>query len=167
MLRLKSIYAPAGRNDGWRYLIARTWPRNLNKGDLHLAGWCQDIAPSAALSRLFHQQTAKWADFCHWYMRELELKPEAWEPLSTLARDGCTLTLLYRERDPRHSAAAALKEFLENQSASIQLRQTPPQAAIPLWFHAFAQHAWIADRAVPPPPAPIVPPAAAGIRGLQ
>jgi uncharacterized protein YeaO (DUF488 family) len=49
MIKLKRVYEAPSRNDGYRVLVERLWPRGIRKQDLPLARWEKDIAPSHEL----------------------------------------------------------------------------------------------------------------------
>lgn len=48
-VRVKRVYEPAERSDGYRILIDRLWPRGISHERARLDGWERDLAPSAAL----------------------------------------------------------------------------------------------------------------------
>lgn len=46
------------------------------------------------------------------YFRELDSKPDVWEPIIAAARLG-SVTLVYTSKDERHNNAVALKDYIE------------------------------------------------------
>lgn len=112
MYRLKRAYEAANRTDGTRLLVERLWPRGVKKTELPLAGWPKDVAPSTGLRQWFGHDPARWAEFRRRYYRELDAKPEAWEPIVEAARKG-DVTLVYSSHDTERNAAAALRDYLE------------------------------------------------------
>jgi uncharacterized protein YeaO (DUF488 family) len=111
MLRVKRVYEPPDEQDGARYLVDRLWPRGVKKDALALDGWLKDVAPSPELRKWYGHETAKWEEFRRRYVRELDAKPEAWQPLLEAARQG-PVTLLFSTRDVEHNSAVVLKEYL-------------------------------------------------------
>ena len=62
-LRLKRAYADADRDDGYRVLVDRLWPRGLSKEDAHIDAWLKALAPSGQLRKWFGHDRRKWAEF--------------------------------------------------------------------------------------------------------
>jgi uncharacterized protein YeaO (DUF488 family) len=112
MISLKRAYEKPDRQDGFRVLVERLWPRGLKKEAVALDLWLKDIAPSPELRRWFGHDPARWEEFCRRYRSELAEKSEAVELLREHVQRG-PVTLVYGSRDEEHNAAAALKKFLE------------------------------------------------------
>jgi uncharacterized protein YeaO (DUF488 family) len=112
--RLKRIYEPAAKNDGFRVLVDRLWPRGLSKEKAGIDLWLKDVAPSDGLRRRFHGAPEKWKAFLAAYADELELEPARAAAAMLLDRAGReTVTLLFAAHDAEHNNAAALKTLLE------------------------------------------------------
>jgi uncharacterized protein YeaO (DUF488 family) len=114
MIRLKRVYDPASKADGYRFLVERLWPRGLKKEDLKIDGWLKDAAPSTELRKWFNHDPAKWREFQRRYFAELKRNAEAWAPI-VAAEKKCNVTLLYSSRDAEHNNVVALHSFLESQ----------------------------------------------------
>jgi uncharacterized protein YeaO (DUF488 family) len=114
---LKRAYEPAGRGDGMRVLVDRLWPRGLSKQEARIDLWLKDVAPSNDLRKWFGHDPEKWQEFERRYFAELQKEREAVAQLKRLAQDK-HVTLIYSARDEQHNQAVALKEFLEQESAS-------------------------------------------------
>ena len=112
MVQLKRVYDPVSRADGKRFLVERLWPRGLSKERLHLASWVKEVGPSTELRQWFNHDPLKWSEFRRRYLRELDARPESWQPILTAARRG-TVTLVYSSHDEEHNNAVALKEYLQ------------------------------------------------------
>jgi uncharacterized protein YeaO (DUF488 family) len=115
MIRLKRSYEPRVRTDGRRILVERLWPRGMKKEVLEADAWLKDVAPSAPLRQWFGHRTERWEEFRRRYRKELDAKPEAWEPLLDASKKG-RLTLLYSARDVQHNGAVVLGEYLSERS---------------------------------------------------
>ena len=113
MINLKRAYGKPDKQDGFRVLVERLWPRGLKKEAAALDLWLKDIAPSPELRRWFGHDPAKWEEFCRRYWIELAERPTAVKVLQEKLREG-NVTLVYGSRDQEHNAAVALKKFLEN-----------------------------------------------------
>lgn len=111
-IAVKRVYDPPSRNDGYRVLVDRLWPRGLTKEDAALDAWSKELAPSAALRKWFGHDPARWEGFRHRYAGELDAAAEHWRPLLTQAARH-RVTLLYGARDEEHNNAVALKSYLE------------------------------------------------------
>jgi uncharacterized protein YeaO (DUF488 family) len=113
-LRIKRVYEAAAKEDGFRVLVDRLWPRGLTKEKARLDLWLKEISPSDALRRLVHDDPTKWDEFVSAYGREL-----AQEPAKTAAADlrkrarKELVTLLYGARNETRNNAVALKAWLQ------------------------------------------------------
>ena len=115
MINLKRAYDAVSRTDGTRFLVERLWPRGLSKPTLQLDAWLKGVGPSTALRRWFSHDPEKWREFRRRYFRELDSRPEAWQPITAAARRG-TVTLVYSSHDTEHNNAVALKEYVQAKS---------------------------------------------------
>jgi uncharacterized protein YeaO (DUF488 family) len=111
MITLKRAYDSVSRTDGTRFLVERLWPRGVSKETLQVNAWLQDVGPSAELRKWFSHDRDKWSQFRHRYFRELDSRPEAWQPIVSAARRG-TVTLIYSSHDTEHNNAIALRDYL-------------------------------------------------------
>ncbi len=112
-IKLKRVYEEASREDGYRVLVERLWPRGLKKEQVAMDLWLKEVAPSPELRTWFGHDPAKWEEFKRRYRDELKEKREQINLLQQKIREG-TVTFVYAAHDEQHNAALALKEFLEN-----------------------------------------------------
>jgi uncharacterized protein YeaO (DUF488 family) len=112
--RVKRVYAPAERGDGWRVLVDRLWPRGISKDKARIDLWLKDVAPSDELRRRVHADPSAWDAFVLDYAHELAREPavSAVAQLRKHLRAG-PVTLLYAARDEDRNNAVALKRILE------------------------------------------------------
>lgn len=115
MITLKRAYEPWARVDGRRFLVERLWPRGISKEKLRVEEWLKEVAPSTELRQWFSHDPVKWAEFRRRYRRELDAKPEAWQPILSAARRG-RVTLIYSSHDIEHNNAVALRDYLEKKA---------------------------------------------------
>ena len=113
MIKIKRIYERPAREDGWRVLVDRLWPRGLKKEAALIDLWMRDVAPSDALRRWFGHEPGKWPEFQKKYRAELAKKGEFIANLKKMANEHGTLTLLYGAKDEQHNQAVALAELLK------------------------------------------------------
>ncbi len=114
MVKLKRAYEPPCADDGERFLVDRLWPRGLRRGELSLAGWLKDLAPSDELRRWFGHDSTKWPQFCERYRQELQMpeKQALLRILAQKAQEG-TVTLVYAAQDKEHNNAVVLKQLID------------------------------------------------------
>jgi len=110
-IHIKRIYESSSKNDGYRILIDRLWPRGIKKEDAHINKWMKDIAPSTELRKEFNHQPEKWAMFIPAYQAELKKNAALDELLSDIHKHH-TVTLLYAARDNEHNHAMVLQQFI-------------------------------------------------------
>lgn len=112
MIRIKRIYDKPEKEDGFRILVDRLWPRGLTKEKANVDLWLKEIAPDNALRKWFSHDPAKWNAFREKYNDELKAKPELISQLNQLLKKEKVVTLLYAAKDEQHNNAVALKELL-------------------------------------------------------
>ncbi|WPB79985.1 DUF488 family protein [Archangium violaceum] len=113
-IRLKRAYEPPSKEDGYRVLVERLWPRGVKKEALQLDAWLKDISPSPGLRKWYGHELERWEEFQTRYLRELHQEP-ARELLAALverARHG-TVTLVFASKDEEHNSALLVKRELE------------------------------------------------------
>lgn len=111
MIQCKRVYDAAAKEDGYRVLVDRLWPRGIKKADLAYDEWCKALAPSAELRKAFHGEAIDFAAFKKSYREELEAQKEAGEQLAARGKTG-TVTLLYAAKDTEQNHAVVLAEWL-------------------------------------------------------
>lgn len=113
---LRRAYDPATRNDGYRVLVDRMWPRGVSKEDAAIDHWARDVAPSDDLRRWFGHDPQRWDEFRRRYRAELEAHDDALDALVDRVERG-RVTLVYGARDRQHNNAVVLREVLEQRHA--------------------------------------------------
>lgn len=118
LVRIKRIYEPAVKGDGYRILVDRLWPRGVSKVAARIDLWMRDIAPSTTLRRWFNHDPAKWEEFRRRYQAELQEKTAL---LATITEQAKTspVTLVYSAKDEQHNQAVALQSFLEGRKSGV------------------------------------------------
>jgi uncharacterized protein YeaO (DUF488 family) len=113
MIKLKRAYEPPEKEDGFRVLVDRVWPRGLKREELALDLWLKEVAPSTKLRQWFGHDPTKWPDFCERYQVEIKGKKQLVTLLKEKSASG-TLTLVFSAKDTQHNNAVALKKYLES-----------------------------------------------------
>ena len=115
MIALQRAYDSVSRTDGRRFLVERLWPRGVSRTKLHVDAWLKEVGPTTELRRWFNHDPAKWSEFRRRYFRELDSRPEAWQPIVSATRHG-RVTLVYSSHDTEHNNAVALRQYLQAKS---------------------------------------------------
>jgi len=74
MRKIKRVYEEPGKDDGFRILVDRLWPRGLSKEKAKIDLWMKEIAPSNELRQWFSHDPEKWENFKKRYETELKDK---------------------------------------------------------------------------------------------
>lgn len=109
---VRRAYEAPTRNDGYRVLVDRLWPRGVSREDLEIDEWIRDIAPSTRLRQWFDHDPERWEEFQRRYSQELRGKEALIRGLVERILRG-RVTLVYGAHDPDHNNAVALRAFLE------------------------------------------------------
>jgi uncharacterized protein YeaO (DUF488 family) len=121
MIRLKRAYEKPAHEDGYRVLVERFWPRDLDEKQARLDLWLAEVAPSTELHQDFGEDPApqRWEEFQRLYRKELKDKHRSIKLLLKASAEG-TLTLVHAAHNPDHSSALILKHFLEETIGSTE-----------------------------------------------
>ena len=112
MIKIKRIYEKPTKEDGWRVLVDRLWPRGMRKEAAHIDVWLKDIAPSDSLRKWFGHDPEKWGEFQKRYRNELAKEKELVTELKKMEKQHGTITLLFGAKDEEHNQAVALASLL-------------------------------------------------------
>lgn len=111
-LKIKRVYEPEDKSDGFRVLVDRLWPRGIKKEAAHVHLWMKEIAPSTHLRKWFNHDVKKWEAFEEKYEAELEQSPVLGELIEEIKKHK-KVTLLYGAKDEKHNQATILKNRLQ------------------------------------------------------
>jgi uncharacterized protein YeaO (DUF488 family) len=125
-VRIKRIYEPRARADGFRVLVDRLWPRGMTKERAGLDAWARELAPSTELRKWFGHDPRRLAEFAERYRAELAAHDVEVEALRQRAASG-RVTLLYAARDERCNHAMVLAEVIREGAAM----RAPPGVLTP------------------------------------
>ena len=76
MIKLKRVYLDAEKEDGYRILVDRFWPRGISKEKAQLDLWLKEIAPSNEARKTFDHVPERFASFAKKYQQELIFEEE-------------------------------------------------------------------------------------------
>jgi uncharacterized protein YeaO (DUF488 family) len=105
------VYEDPSKEDGFRVLIDRLWPRGLKKSDAQIDEWAKLLAPSTELRKWFGHDPDRWTDFQKKYISELKSNGAVASFLNDHA-DKKVITLLYGASDSAHNNALVLRHYL-------------------------------------------------------
>ena len=107
LIKIKRVYDPPDREDCFRILVDRLWPRGLSKEKAKLDLWTKEIAPSNELRQWFSHEAEKWGEFQKKYRKELAAKQHLLEEIKQLEKEKGIITLVYSARYREHNNAVA------------------------------------------------------------
>ncbi len=110
-IRTARIYDEASKDDGFRVLVDRLWPRGIKKADAGLDEWLKDVGPSKQLRSWFGHDPERFTEFARRYRAELK-DNEAFDELRSIVKKHTTVTLLFGAKDTEHNQAVVLAEAL-------------------------------------------------------
>lgn len=110
-LALKRVYEAPEKEDGYRILVDRIWPRGVKKETANLDLWLKEVAPTTELRKWFGHDAEKWEDFQKKYKKELKDHEEEIQKIKAPLKKG-KVTLVYAAKDEAHNQAVVLKDFL-------------------------------------------------------
>ena len=123
MIKIERIYNNPRRNNSFRILVDRLWPRGLSKDKANLDLWQKDIAPSNSLRKWFGHDKKKWEEFKRRYFKELDKNSELVNIMVNKVNQRA-ITLLYGTKEERFNNAVALKEYLEEKVKNRKLSKS-------------------------------------------
>jgi uncharacterized protein YeaO (DUF488 family) len=112
MILVKRVYRESTKQDGFRILVDRLWPRGLTKERARVDLWMKEIAPSDTLRKWFAHDPKKWAEFEKRYRAELANKKALLSEAKRLEREHGTVTLLFGRKDEKQNQAVVLASVL-------------------------------------------------------
>lgn len=118
MIKIKRVYEPYSKDDGFRILVERLWPRGVTKERAHIDLWMKDIAPSTELRKWFHHDRSRWREFEKCYLQELEQKSDLIREIEEKAAKG-PVTLIYSSRDTERNNAVQLLEVMQKDRIGV------------------------------------------------
>lgn len=113
MIQCKRVYDAPSKDDGYRVLVDRLWPRGIKKVDLHYDEWAKDLTPSSELRTELHSETIDFNEFTRRYRAELADHQQTAQALATRSKTQ-PLTLLYAAKDTVQNHALVLADYLRS-----------------------------------------------------
>jgi len=136
-LVMKRVYQKIEREDGFRLLADRLWPRGFKKDSLNLDLWSPRICPSNTLRKKWHAKELTFDEFSQQYQEELSELEEDLLPLLIAARKG-RLTFLSAVKNLEESHLPILKnKVLDLLRQEDRLDEGNEQASSPCYMNQF------------------------------
>jgi uncharacterized protein YeaO (DUF488 family) len=112
-IEVKRAYEKAAKEDKYRVLVDRLWPRGVSKATAKIDLWAKESAPSARLRSWFHTNPdARFKEFSKKYAGELKGSP-ALKDLKKELKGKARVTLVTAVKDVSHSHVPTLLKFLK------------------------------------------------------
>lgn len=112
-INIKRAYDGYSKNDGYRILVDRLWPRGIKKVDLKFDFWAKEIAPTSELRKWFSHDPKKWQEFKKKYYEQLDGNKELIQKLISDSESNI-ITLLYSAKDTERNQAVVIREYIED-----------------------------------------------------
>ena len=112
-IKLKRVYLPAARSDGYRILVDRVWPRGVTKAKAAVDEWLRDVAPSNALRKWFGHERKRWPEFKRRYLKEITANKAEVQKLVDAEKAHPNVTLLFGAHDEECNQAVVLSIYLK------------------------------------------------------
>jgi uncharacterized protein YeaO (DUF488 family) len=113
MILVKRVYEKPAKEDGFRILVDRLWPRGISKDKANVDLWLREIGPSDSLRKWFSHDPEKWEGFKKKYEAELATKQELLRKIREAEKTHGIVTLVYSAKDEEHNQAVVLDVFLK------------------------------------------------------
>lgn len=121
-IRVKSIYAGRGKDDGYRVLVDDYLPDSMDEYKAGVDLWLKNVMPSGGLTSLLENNPELWDEFKMRYFKELEGGKHYWvEMIAKSAREG-EVTLCYSSPDQERNNAVAIMEYIRANEESLGLK---------------------------------------------
>ena len=116
-LNMKRVYEKAEKEDGYRILVDRMWPRGVSKEKASIDDWVKEITPTTAIRKEFNHQPQKFEWFKKVYLAELESNPDTESFVKQVFEQlkRTPVTFVYAAKDEQFNHVVILMEFAQNQ----------------------------------------------------
>ena len=111
---IKRVYEKQEKDDGYRILVDRLWPRGLTKEKVAADLWLKEIAPTTELRKWFDHDPEKWTRFQKKYLKEITENKEALSTIKEKMKEG-KVTILYGAKDEEHNEARVLMDYVNKE----------------------------------------------------
>ena len=99
MFKIKSIYKPTGKKDGYRILVDKSWPERSAYDETHVDLWLKEIAPTKDIDEWIVEDSVDFDDFKIEYRNELRSKKTLIAIIRKIEKENGTFILQYSACD--------------------------------------------------------------------
>ena len=117
MIKIKRIYDEPSKDDGYRILVDRLWPRGVSKSRAKVDLWLKEVTPTDKLRKWYSHEPEKWLEFQRMYKNELKDSLDSLDKIKQIEKEKKTVTLVYAAKDTKHTHALVLLETLKKISS--------------------------------------------------
>ena len=108
-VKTKSIYEPVSKDDGYRVLVMRFWPRGISKNKVDV--WEKEMGTPADLIKQWKKGSISWTEFSKRYRKFAAQHKDKIDELTRIAKKE-TVTLLCSCSDEKHCHRSLLKQMI-------------------------------------------------------
>lgn len=109
---IKRVYETPSKEDGYRILVDRLWPRGISKDKAKLDEWDKELGPSKELRNWFGHKDELFSEFAKRYKVELKQQKENLLRIKTIAAKK-QVCIVYGAKNEKHNQAVVIKAVLD------------------------------------------------------
>ena len=122
MIKIKRAYEKPSKDNGYRILVDRLWPRGVTKNKAKIDLWLKEVSPSNELRKWFSHDLEKWNEFKKRYRIELKKNKDLLQKIKEVEKENKIVTLVYAAKDDAHNNAVFLLEELNKLKSLREVR---------------------------------------------
>ena len=119
-LNMKRVYEKPEKEDGYRILVDRIWPRGVSKDKAAINEWAKEITPTSTIRKEFDHQPQKFEWFKQAYWTELTDNPRLESFLIHVFEqlEQTPVTFVYAAKDEEFNHVIVLMEYIKTIKAT-------------------------------------------------
>lgn len=129
-LNMKRVYEKPDKEDGYRILVDRIWPRGVSKDKAAINEWAKEITPTSTIRKEFDHQPQNRKEFDHQPQKFEWFKQAYWTELTDNPRlepflihvfeqlELTPVTFVYAAKDEEFNHVVVLMEYIKTIKAT-------------------------------------------------
>ena len=119
-LNMKRVYEKPEKEDGYRILVDRIWPRGVSKDKAAINEWAKEITPTSTIRKEFDHQPQKFEWFKQAYWTELTDNPRLESFLIHVFEqlEMTPVTFVYAAKDEEFNHVVVLMDYIKTIKAT-------------------------------------------------
>ncbi|MEK4948105.1 DUF488 domain-containing protein [Carnobacterium sp. FSL W8-0810] len=119
-LNMKRVYEKPEKEDGYRILVDRIWPRGVSKDKAAINEWAKEITPTSTIRKEFDHQPQKFEWFKQAYWTELTDNPRLESFLIHVFEqlEQTPVTFVYAAKDEEFNHVVVLMDHIKTIKAT-------------------------------------------------